>query len=66
MYQYVPIRRVPLKKHPLYNEKWLQDRIVEDPGSLNLGELDVKDVERVQPSAGRLDLLLFDAETSTR
>jgi hypothetical protein len=33
---------------------------------LGLGELVVKDAERRQPRAGRLDLLLADPETSTR
>jgi hypothetical protein len=48
------------------NEKWLQSRIVDDPTILGLGDLDVKDLERQQPHAGRLDMLLFDADTNTR
>lgn len=35
-------------------------------GPLGLGDLDVKDVERRQPRAGRLDVLLFDPESGTR
>lgn len=57
---------VSLKSHPIYNEKWLQERIAEDPSLLGLGDLTVKDVERRQPRAGRLDLLLSDPETGTR
>lgn len=57
---------VSLKAHPELNEKWLQGRIVEDTTILGLGDLVVKDVERRQPRAGRLDLLLFDPETDTR
>jgi hypothetical protein len=59
-------KQVSLKAHAAYNEKWLQERIVEDPTLLGLGDLEVKDVERRQPRAGRLDLLLSDPETLTR
>jgi len=57
---------ISLKVHPEYNEKWLQTQIVQDPSILGLGDLQVKDVERRQPRAGRLDLLLSDPETNTR
>jgi hypothetical protein len=57
---------VSLKAHAVYNEKWLQGVIAEDPSVLGLGDLIVKDVERRQPRAGRLDLLLSDPETLTR
>jgi hypothetical protein len=57
---------ISLKAHTTYNEKWLQARIAEDTSLLGLGNLDVKDIERRQPRAGRLDLLLSDPETSTR
>ena len=57
---------ISLKNHPEYNEKWLQAHIVNDTGLLGLGDLTVKDVERRQPRAGRLDLLLSDPDSSTR
>lgn len=57
---------VSLKTHPVYNEKWLQGLIEKDPALLGLGDLTVKDLERRQPRAGRLDLLLSDPETRTR
>ena len=66
MSAYQPNRRISLKKHPEISEKFVQQKLVEDPGLLNLGEVDVKDVERMQPHAGRLDMLLYDAETNTR
>jgi hypothetical protein len=47
-------------------EKWIQERIAEDPSILGLGDLVLRDKERTQPSAGRLDLLLQDAETNRR
>lgn len=57
---------VSLKNHPVYNEKWLQQQIIDDTTLLGLGELEVKDIERRQPRAGRLDLLLSDPETLAR
>jgi len=55
-----------LKDHPQFDERWVQDRIAEDPAILGLGDLVLKDRERLQPKAGRLDLLLQDAETNRR
>jgi hypothetical protein len=57
---------VSLKAHETFNEKWLQNLLAEDPSLLGLGDLVVKDVERRQPRAGRLDLLFSDPETLTR
>jgi hypothetical protein len=57
---------VSLKNHPTLNEKWLQERIVEDPSILGLGNLDVRESERIQPTGGRLDLLMSDPDTLTR
>ena len=57
---------VNLKNHPLYNERWLQERIAEDPSLLGLGDLVLKEQERRQPRAGRLDMLLADPESLTR
>jgi hypothetical protein len=64
--EYVRANRLSLKNHPVYNERWLQQRIAEDPAVLGLGDLLVRDVERSQPRAGRLDLLLSDPESNTR
>ncbi len=55
-----------MKTHPTLSEKWLQQRIVEDTSLLGLGDLDVRAVEKSHPGAGRLDLLLYDAESNTR
>jgi len=62
------VRPMPfsLKTHPEFSEKWVQDRIAEEPAILGLGDLELRDRERVQPRAGRLDLLLRDAETNRR
>ena len=61
-----PARRVSLLGHPEVNERWLQEQIANDPTLLGLGDLDVRDMERRQPGAGRLDLLLSDPETLDR
>lgn len=64
--EYKKSSRVALKAHPEFNEKWLQQKIVDDVEILGLGELDIKDVERRQPHAGRLDILMYDPENNTR
>ncbi|HSH60508.1 MAG TPA: hypothetical protein VK988_12905 [Acidimicrobiales bacterium] len=64
--QYVKHKRLLLKSHPDFNERWVQQQIAADPSLLGLGEVDVKDQERSQPRAGRLDMLLFDPATNTR
>jgi len=63
---YVKFQKVTLKNHPEFDEKWLQDRIADDPSILGLGDLILKDKERQQPRAGRLDLLLQDPDGSRR
>jgi hypothetical protein len=47
-------------------EKWVQDQLSEDPSILGLGDLEMRDYERIQPRAGRLDLLLQDPDTRKR
>jgi len=64
--KHVKLERISLKNHPILSEKWIQERIAEDPSILGLGDLILKDKERRQPRAGRLDLLLQDAETNRR
>ncbi len=64
--QFIKLERLWSKMHPVLNEKWVQDRIKEDPSLLGLGDLVLRDAERLQPKAGRLDLLLQDPDTSRR
>jgi hypothetical protein len=47
-------------------EKWVQDQIENTPSILGLGDLELRDYERTQPRAGRLDLLLQDPDTRKR
>lgn len=58
--------RLWLKAHPQYTEKWVQKLIAEDPSILGLGDLVLRDQERMQPRAGRLDLLLEDSDMRRR
>ena len=66
MTNYVPHEKISMRSDPQYNEKWLQAQIAEAPSLLGLGDLDVRDLERRQPRAGRLDMLLQDPASSTR
>ena len=63
---YAKFEKISIKNHPELNEKWVQDRISEEPGILGLGDVILKDRERLQPRAGRLDLLFQDAESNHR
>ena len=63
---YTPHERFSLKNHSEFNEKWVQDLVANDPSILGLGDLVLRDRERVHPRAGRLDLLLQDPETKRR
>jgi hypothetical protein len=63
---YVKFSKLSLKSHPEFNERWVQDRIAEDPSILGLGDVIMKDKERSQPRAGRLDLLLQQVDGNRR
>src|SRR3954452_1021010 len=63
---FIKTERLWLKAHPQYTEKWVQKLIAEGPSLLGLGDLVLRDQERLQPRAGRLDLLLQDPETKRR
>ncbi len=65
-YTYVKPESISLKRRSEFSEKWVQERIAEDPKILGLGDLILRDVERIQPGAGRLDLLLQDADANLR
>lgn len=64
--EFTKVEFISIKSHPELNEKWVQDRIAEDPTILGLGDVILRDRERIQPRAGRLDLLLQDADSSGR
>lgn len=59
--------KISLADHPTIKEAVIQAKISENPAILRLGNnLVLKDKERAQPRAGRLDLLLQDTETNRR
>ena len=45
-----------------WQQAWLQEVIASDPSILGVGDVILKDRERIHPGAGRLDLLLQEAD----
>src|SRR3989441_3510735 len=64
--KYEKLIKLSVRDHPELNERWVQERIAEDPSMLGLGDVILKDKERIQPRAGRLDLLLQEVEGNRR
>jgi hypothetical protein len=58
--------KLNLLTHKVLNETWVQQVIADDPTILGLGDIILKDKERIHPKAGRLDLLLQDVESKRR
>src|SRR5882724_9654093 len=55
--------RLLMRAHPELSEKWVQDLIAADPSLIGLGDdLELRQKERIQPRAGRLDLLFQNSE----
>jgi len=63
---YIRPERVSIKLHPELTEKWVQELIASDPAVLGLDDLILVGKERIQPRAGRLDLVLQNPETKRR
>ncbi|NQW49402.1 MAG: hypothetical protein HQ464_16705 [Planctomycetes bacterium] len=64
--KYEKLTKLSIRSHPELSERWVQERIAEDPSILGLGDVILKDKERPQAGAGRLDLLLQEADSSRR
>lgn len=62
----VSLEKISLKNHQIINEERIKQEIIKNPSILGLGDLIVRDNERTQPRAGRLDLLLQDPDTNRR
>jgi len=58
--------KISLSNHSEINEIVIQEKIAENPSILGLGDLILKDKERIHPRAGRLDLLLQDPDSQRR
>jgi hypothetical protein len=58
--------QISLKDHATLTEAWVEDQIIANPRLLRLGEVEVRDRQRGQPKAGRLDLLLEDTDNKRR
>jgi len=62
-YKAIPLS---LKADNEFDEEWLKLRIIEDPNLLGLGDLELKATEKIQPKAGRLDLLFQEIDNDKR
>lgn len=60
------LQPISMKRSDQLSERWIQDQISDDPTILGLGDLVLRDRERHQSNAGRLDLLLQDPESLKR
>ena len=60
--KHVQLKTIHLKNHQILNKKWLQEIIAADPSIIGIGDAILKDKERIHQDAGRLDLLLQDAD----
>ncbi len=58
--------KLNIREHVQINEKFIQNLIADDPSIIGLGDLLLVSKERIQPRAGRLDLLLSDQESGRR
>lgn len=66
MEKYIKLETISLKAHNEINEKWVQQKIEEDPSILGLGDLTLRQSEKTQQTGGRLDILLQDDASDTR
>jgi hypothetical protein len=64
--QFITPQRVPLKTNSGWTEKSVQALLANNPSILGLGDIDLIMSEKVQPKAGRLDLLLHDDQLNRR
>jgi len=64
-YQYTKAKQIKLREVGL-DERWLQERITEDPSILGLGDLLVFQREKKQPTGGRIDFLMYEPKEKTR
>jgi hypothetical protein len=63
--QLVMLKSVPLRSLPEGRERMVQDLIAGDPSVLGLGRLELQSREKVQPTGGRIDIVLRDESGDT-
>jgi len=66
MLKYTKPERISLRDHVDYDERWLQQQIADDQSILGLGDLTLLTRELLQPTRGRLDILLRDPASNQR
>ena len=59
---HIKLKTLNLKRHPTLDERWLQQVIADEPSILGIGDVVLKDKERIHTGLGRLDLLLQDSD----
>lgn len=64
--QFINLQPINMKESKHFTEQRVQKQIADDPRILGLGDLELRDRERHQFNAGRLDLLLQHPETLKR
>ena len=64
--EHIELAKIQMTKEARLNERWVQNLLADNPALLGLGDLYVRDTERQQPHAGRLDMLLIDPDSLTR
>ena len=64
--KYERLTKLSIRNNPELSERWVLERISEDPSILGLGDIILKDKERIQSGAGRLDLLLQEVDVNRR
>jgi len=42
-------QKISLREHPHFDEQWLRKVIEDDPSIIGLGDLELKEAERIQP-----------------
>ncbi len=62
----VNLKKISLKNHPEIKEEHIQKYIYDNPEVLGIGEITPIQRERIQPSGGRLDMLMGSVDNETR
>jgi len=62
----INLEQISLKNNKEIDEKYIQNYLALEPSVLGLGELVLLAKEKIQPKAGRLDLLFQDSDTDRR